>query len=172
MGPIKEVVPYANRGAKPIYTGTSKEPIQQDYPLLKTLSGFRVEQQKNFIQKELDRLRFTSSEITGSTGIPKLDARTKELMGQIVGTQAEKLQYNLGYKKASDGRKALILREMLREARTAARERAEGENPGLARKLIQMRQSQRNIDAGVPPGGGSRRSPFQSQKPLERPSAP
>lgn len=171
LGPIKETIPYANRNAKPVYTGTSKEPVQQDYPLLKTLSGYRVEQQKNFIQKELDRLRFTSQEITDSTGIPEIDTRTKELMGQIVGTQAEKLQYNRGYQQAGDGRKALILREMLRKARTAAGERAEGENPGLARKLQTMRQSQRDQDAGVPAGGGSRRSPFQS-RPLERPTAP
>lgn len=135
-------------------------------------SGLGEGQQENFIQKELYRLKFNSAEVLPSSGIPELDARERELTWKMIKPASEKMERNLGYQKASDPRKALILKEMLRDIRKTAREQAEGENPKLARKRATMRESRREKDAGIPPSdGSSRRSPFSSPG-LDRLSPP
>ena len=134
--------------------------------------GARLFSQPNFIGNELERLRFKQGEVYKPVGLPEIDNRARELMAGILSQQADALEHNLGYKQATDPRKALILRERLRDARKDARKTAEDEHPELEEKLRQMRQSQRDKDAGILEEGGSRRSPFSSPAGLDRPPPP
>lgn len=151
-GPIRENIPYASRGLPPAWLPTAQEPIHQEHPLLKLLTGYRIQTPKNFMQKELDRLNFNSMEIYKPSGIPEFDNRVKQLMGERIELLSEPRSRNIGYRDASDARKRWILREDLRNIRKEVIERVEGEMPEAARKLKRMRQSRIDRDLGIPPG--------------------
>ncbi len=169
LGPAAESIPYASKavGLKPAYRPTSEEPIHDVAPGIKFLTGARVITPKNFIEKELDRLRFDSSEVKSSSGVPEADTIENRYMGQFVAQQAKILEKNSSYQKASDAMKAAgYLQPLLAGARQYARAKMAAERPDLYRQLIEKKEPARQKDLKKSLGI-SQTSPIPPRKPGE-----
>ncbi len=146
LGPAAESIPYASKalGLPEAHRPTSAEPIHDEYPAAKFFPGTRVVAAKNFVEHELDRLRFDYSEIKPATGIPAADNIENRYMGQFIAKQAATLEKNVGYKHASDQLKAVAyLQPLLQQGRTYARAKLASERPDLYRQLLQKREPAR-----------------------------
>ena len=110
--------------------------------------------EKNIFERELDRLGFEYREILPSTGNPEADNLIARYMGIASQKAILPILKTEEYKKQDDRVKGLLLKELLKEARGVARERAEEENPELF-TMIKLEK--------IP-----RREKLVIQKPLEK----
>lgn len=143
IGPIKESIPYADTNLPPAYLPTTATPIHQEHPATKAITGWRVETPKTFLQRELDSLNFTSTEIRPSTGIPAVDQLEKRLMGPLMDQLSAELEKDAEYKKLPRAARAKYLRDFIVDIRDEVRDQGKAEHPELYDQLREERKPRR-----------------------------
>lgn len=145
LGPIKKSLPYGERLGENLPAArrpTSDQPIHDPMPLTK-FAGPRAIQPKNFVERELDRLRFDYGEVFSATGHAEADRLLKQYQGDYIGSEAESFAADPAYQQAGDAERALMLQELLKEAREAARDRLADERPDLLEEVEEKRKPRR-----------------------------
>lgn len=137
MGPIYAHFPYAEQamGVPDVELPTREGPLVRQEPLLRQLTGANINQEKNALEKELDRLGFSRKEYFGSTGHPEADRLVAKYMGALVERTVLPFAASVRYEKMPDTMKAFALQKSLREARRVAMNQAIKDNPPLFAKL-------------------------------------
>lgn len=130
-GPILESIPYASQvaGLPEAHRATSGRAVQQERPLLKFVTGYRVESPKNFVEHEIDRLHFRPQEVRHYTGNPTLDQAVNLHMGPLLDTESARLESDPRYTRASDAVKFAIMRKTLQSAYQSALSEAAQQYP-------------------------------------------
>lgn len=132
LGPIKESIPYASKNLPPLRLPTSKEPVHQEQPLLKTLTGYRVESPKTPVEKELQKLGMTFKGAE-KTGDETLDTQIREKVAVRVSSLSVPEGTELGKKK--------ILEDSLGDAKTLAQAEVARENPDKWKQYLSDKKS-------------------------------
>jgi hypothetical protein len=121
ISPTAERIPFASQalGLPEVRLPTREGPLLRNDPLFRQIVGVTTKR-KTDIERELDRLRFTRSEILPSTGNSDFDRVTASIMGPLVERGITALMKNPSYKEAGDGLKALMMKQALAGTRRAA----------------------------------------------------
>ena len=135
VGPFLRKLPFGTEGFPEVELPTREGPLITQGPILRQLTGAIIRQEKNIVEKELDRLGFRRSEFAPGTGDPEADRLINKNMGPVVERWVAPQLLTPGYQAQTDNTKALILQDRLREARRFALDMAREENPKLFAKL-------------------------------------
>lgn len=114
---------------------TRAAPMQREAPLLRQLTGISLRQEKNPLERELDRLGFKRQEILPSTGIPEADQLIAKRMGEAAERLLVPVVASQGFARLTDAQKGEVLRRALTHVRASARRLAEREDPRLFQRL-------------------------------------
>ena len=121
-------------------------------PLLKQTTGFFEQEEKTFVQKELDRLGFDYSEVVPRTivGDTALNNDQKQKMALMIEKfLPDVIRYNTEYRLESDQGKRDHLRRLLSQMKVIAREATL--NPKLyPQSLFEMRRRQKATFDALP----------------------
>jgi hypothetical protein len=130
-GPIKEKIPGLEKELPAYYTGTRKDPLTRETPIVRQMTGFMLKT-KNIFEKELDKLGFEPREILPSTGNPEADNLIKKYMGIYAEKTIIPFLQSDGYKRIKDDRqKAYIITDLLKKSREASKIAAQKVNPKI-----------------------------------------
>lgn len=146
LGPIADSIPYASMDLPPAQRATTADPIKQEHPVVKQLTGWRVESAKNFLEQQLDELHFTSQEIRPNTGIGQLDALEKRLMGPMMDQLGAELEKDEAFKSMGKAARADFILEAIKDIRSDVRSMGKAERPELYDQLKEERKPQRKKD--------------------------
>jgi hypothetical protein len=136
-GQMARKLPGADENLPPVELPTREAAPKTGGPLKRQLLGLTVRGPKNPVEKELDRLGFSRSNILPSTGNSKWDTMRAKHMGPIVEQHLPKLVESDYYKKANNEEKFVALEMGVARARSAATAAARAEDPELAYKINQ-----------------------------------
>lgn len=142
-GPILESIPGASRGLPAAQQPTSAAPMGQTHPLVKQLTGWRVQTPKTFLQSQLDELLFTPQEIKPATGVKEIDALEERLMGPRADQLSVELEADEEFRKLGPAQRAEIIRDNLLEIREDVRSMGKQEHPELYERLKEERKPRR-----------------------------
>lgn len=137
-GPTKARAPFLG-DTQEAELPTREGPQKRVHPFLyRQLGGVNINEPKNAIEVELDRLGFSRPEILKNTGDPDLDVLTARYMGPVVEKFGDVVLSTPGYQQNSDKGKAVLLSVLLEVSREEARSLAkisQGPEAALKRRL-------------------------------------
>lgn len=146
LGALAESIPYASTNLPPARRPTTTDPIKQEHPVVKQLTGWRIESSKNFLERQLDELHFTSQEIRSNTGIGKLDALEKKLMGPLMDQLGAELEGDENFKSMGKAARADYIHDRILDIRSDVRSMGKAEHPELYDQLKEEKKPQRKKD--------------------------
>lgn len=106
-------------GSKPseIYqVPTREEPLRRVTPISRQTFGILRQERKNFLEKEMARLKISRRSLSGKTGVPEADQLINKLIGEYSSDYlVPVLQNSKKYKNYTDEEKALYLKARIQD---------------------------------------------------------
>lgn len=127
IDPTIAQLPIASRLLPEAEIPTRSGPIRYPNPLVKQVTGVPRKDAKNFLEKETDRLGFTSRKIYSPVGIHRLDTLAKKYLGDLNEAVLIPIVTSPEYRAADDRVKSVMLEEQLNVTARAARSMAEAQ---------------------------------------------
>lgn len=131
LGAVKAKLPVAGRELPESFSFTNPQPRERIDPLARQLTGVTQIAPKNAAEKELDRLQVKEFEIFKRTGNIDADRLIASKTAMLVNEPVSEFVSSEQYQNLTNDQKRLVLRKLLGEVNTEARNQAIQENPGL-----------------------------------------
>jgi hypothetical protein len=128
LGPIKQRLPM-NTGLPPLYSALQSEPVRRVSPALKQATGLRVQEQKNPVQEELDRLALPEREMVPKSGDNPFDQLVARKMGPMVEDQLIGEIASSDYQKKDPIERVAYLKQRFKRIHADAIKEAKAEEP-------------------------------------------
>jgi hypothetical protein len=114
-------IPLASRLLPEAPSLTRAEPLKNESPLLRQLTGLSLRREKNFLEKELDRLGIQVSQLWPKTGNTEVDRLIAKEVGPIMERVSEALSKSDKYASLDDFDKKEELRAFFSDAKRDAK---------------------------------------------------
>ena len=134
MGQMLRKLPYGDEHMSGVELPTREAAPHSESPMARFL-GATWRGPKNPVEKELDRLGFSRSNILPGSGNDKGNRLQAKYMGPIVEQQIPRYLESEQYKRADDEDRFIALENMLARSRKIATRQAARENPELAKEM-------------------------------------
>ena len=131
LGPIKAKLPVAGRELPESFSYTNPQPRERIDPGLRQVTGVTKIAPKNEAEKEMDRLQIKEFEIFKRTGNTEADRLVASKSAALIDNVVSKFVADEAYGNMTNHQKRLMLKKLLGEVNTAARDQAMKENPEL-----------------------------------------
>ena len=128
-GPITSKLPVAGRELPESFSYTNPQPRVRETPGLRQVTGVTQISPKNEAEKEMDRLQIKEFEIFKRTGDPAADRLIASKSAPIINEVISKFVQDPQYAQMTNHQKRLILKKLLSETNTKARQDAMQEKP-------------------------------------------
>jgi len=128
-GPITSKLPVAGRELPESFSYTNPQLRVREDPGLRQVTGVTQISPKNEAEKEMDRLQIKEFEIFKRTGDPAADRLIASKSAPIINDVVSKFVQAPQYAQMTNHQKRLILKKLLSETNTKARQDAIQENP-------------------------------------------
>lgn len=139
MGQILRKIPYGDEHLPPVELATRADAPRTAAPMHRW-AGLTWRDPKNPVEKELDRLGFTRSNILPGSGNKEWDKTIAKHMGPIVESQLPAFINSRQYQAMDNEGRYVLLEDAVARARRAATKMAQREKPELAGKMRFARQ--------------------------------
>ena len=136
---IQEKIPYIRRKLPEKKSPLEERAQVKGYPWLKLFTGVIRKDDKNFIEREVDRLGLTYQEVYPRTGDKELDNLVVGEMGKMVERTLLPMMKTDFYKRMSDAKKALFITDELRRIKRAAKMKVISEGKIDREKVKELR---------------------------------
>jgi len=134
MGQIMRKLPYGDENMEGVELPTREAAPYSESPMARFL-GATWRGPKNPVEKELDRLGFSRSNILPGSGNDDWNRLRAKHMGPIVEQQIPKYLESDQYQRADDDDRFIALETLLSRARKVATRKAARDSPELAKKV-------------------------------------
>jgi hypothetical protein len=128
-GPITSKLPVAGRELPESFSYTNPQPRVRETPGIRQVTGVTQISPKNEAEKEMDRLQIKEFEIFKRTGDPAADRLIASKSAPIINDVISKFMQDPQYAQMTNHRKRLVLKKLLSDTNTKARQDAMKENP-------------------------------------------
>jgi hypothetical protein len=128
-GPITSKIPVVGRELPESFSYTNPQPRVRESPGLRQVTGVTQISPKNEAEKEMDRLQIKEFEIFKRTGNADADRLVASKSAPLINSVVSKFVTSPMYENNTNDQKLLILKKLLSEVNTAAREEAMKESP-------------------------------------------
>ena len=99
-------------------TPTKEEPLRRQLPISRQFSGILVQERKNYLEREMARLKISRRKLSQRTGIPEADTLINTLMGEYSTDYiVPVLQNSDEYKDKDDEGKAFFIKTLIDDFR-------------------------------------------------------
>ena len=131
LAPVKAKLPVAGRELPESFSYTNPQPRERIDPAMRQVTGVTKIAPKNEAEKEMDRLQIKEFEIFKRTGSTEADRLVASKSAALIDNVVSKFVADEAYGNMTNHQKRLILKKLLGEVNTAARDQAMKENPEL-----------------------------------------
>ena len=129
---------------------TREEAPPNDAGLLKTATGIAIKPFPNELEKEITRLKISSTKVFSSTGDKIVDAAAKKEMAPLAGKLFDSIKSTSFYQEGSDDMQKIMLQNTLSFASKTAKEIATNKDMALAQQEGRQSKIFENKYAGLP----------------------
>ena len=131
LGPVKAKLPVVGRELPESFSFTNPQPRERVSPALRQVTGITQIAPKNAAEKEMDRLQIKEFEIFKRTGNIDADRLIASKSAMLVNEPVSNFVSSEMYQGLTNNQKRLVLKKLLSETNTEARNQAMQENPSL-----------------------------------------
>ena len=131
LAPVKAKLPVAGRELPESFSYTNPQPRERIDPGFRQVTGITKIAPKNEAEKEMDRLQIKEFEIFKRTGNTEADRLVASKSAALINNVVSQFVAGGEYGNMTNHQKRLILKKLLGEVNTAARDQAMRENPEL-----------------------------------------
>ncbi len=131
LAPVKAKLPVAGRELPESFSYTNPQPRERIDPAMRQVTGVTKIAPKNEAEKEMDRLQIKEFEIFKRTGSTEADRLVASKSAALIDNVVSKFVADEAYGNMTNHQKRLMLKKLLGEVNTAARDQAMKENPEL-----------------------------------------
>lgn len=131
LAPVQAKLPVAGRELPESFSYTNPQPRERIDPGFRQVTGITKIAPKNEAEKEMDRLQIKEFEIFKRTGNTEADRLVASKSAALIDNAVSQFISSDTYNKMTNHQKRLILKKLLGEVNTEARNQAMQENPRL-----------------------------------------
>jgi hypothetical protein len=131
-------------------SATREETPPNEAGVLKAITGIAIKPFPNELEKEITRLKISSTKVFSSTGDKIVDAAAKKEMAPLAGKLFDSIKSTSYYQKSSDDMQKIMLQNTLSFASNTAKEIATNKDMALAQQEGRQSRIFENKYAGLP----------------------
>lgn len=131
LGPVKAKLPVVGQDLPESFSYTNPQPRERIDPVLRQVTGVTKIAPKNEAEKEMDRLQIKEFQVFKRTGNADADRLVASKSAALIDNVVSKFVADEAYGNMTNHQKRLILKKLLGEVNTTARQQAMKENPEL-----------------------------------------